>query len=304
MSDQDTSGLLARFSDELADAVAAAGRRTVAVLARRRLPGSGVLWDAQGVIVTADHVLERDDDLQVLLADGRELPATLVGRDPSTDLAVLRVAADGLPAVPPPEEVEVRVGHYVLAVGRLDAGPPSASGGIVSAIGGPWRGRRGALIEGYLRTDLVLYPGFSGGPLVDARGRIIGINTSLLARGHGLALPLATVRRVTTTLLAKGRVQRGYLGIGTQPVALPAPLAARVGGQTRGLLVLSVEPASPAERAGLLLGDILVAFAGHPLRDTDDLLALLGPERIGTSQPLTIVRGGEPRTLTVTVGER
>lgn len=304
MHEQDASGLLARFSDALADAVAAAGQRTVAVLARQRLPGSGVLWDAHGVVVTADHVLERDDDLKVLLADGREVAAALVGRDPSTDLAVLRLSANSLPPVAPPEEVEVRVGHYVLAVGRLDAGPPSASSGIVSAIGGPWRGRRGALIEGYLRTDLTLYPGFSGGPLVDTRGRILGINTSLLARGHGLALPLATVRRVTATLLAQGRVKRGYLGIGTQPVALPAALAARVGGQTRGLLVLSVEPGGPADRGGLLLGDILVAFAGQPLRDTDDLLALLGPERIGTPQPVTVVRGGEPRTLTVTVGER
>ncbi|MBX5493107.1 MAG: trypsin-like peptidase domain-containing protein [Chloroflexi bacterium] len=304
MSEQGASEILARFSNDLADAVETAGRRTVAVLARRRLPGSGVLWDAQGVVVTADHVLERDDDLRVLLADGRELAASLVGRDPSTDLAVLRVAADGLPAVAPPTEVEVRVGHFVLAVARLDAGPPCASSGIISAVGGPWRGRRGALIEGYLRTDLTLYPGFSGGPLVDPRGRIIGINTSLLARGHGLALPLATVRRVTTTLLTQGRVKRGYLGIGTQPVALPAAIAQRVGGQARGLLVLSVEPTSPAERGGVLLGDILIAFAGHPLRDTDDLLALLGPERVGTAQPLTVVRGGEPRSLTVIVGER
>jgi S1-C subfamily serine protease len=298
-------GLLARFSDDLADAVEAAGRRVVAVKARRRVPGSGVLWNAAGVVVTADHVLERDDDIKVMLPDGQDLAATLVGRDPSTDLAVLRVAPEGLPAVEPPTDTTVRVGHFVLALGRTEPGPASASSGIVSAVGGPWRGRRGGLIEGYLRTDLTLYPGYSGGPLIESGGRIVGINTSLLARGHGLALPLPTVRRVVDTLLSQGRVQRGFLGISTQPVALPSTLAQKLElPQERGLLVLGVEPDAPADKGGLLIGDILLSFADTPLQDTDDLLALLGPDKVGTAQPARVVRGGEPRTLTVTVGER
>jgi S1-C subfamily serine protease len=298
-------GVLARFSDDLASAVETAGQLVVAVKARRRVPGSGVLWSPTGTIITADHVLERDEDVRVVLADGRELPATLVGRDPSTDLAVLRVAAEGLPTSAATDDDAVRVGHFVLALGRSGPGPASASVGIVSAVGGPWRSRRGATVEGYLRTDLTLYPGFSGGPLVDGRGRVIGINTSLLGRGQSMALPLATVRRVAEALLAQGRIRRGFLGISTQPVALPEALSGKLGlSQETGLLVLAAEPNGPADKAGLLLGDILVGFAGAALRDTDDLLAQLDGARIGTTQEARVVRGGELRTVPVAVGER
>jgi S1-C subfamily serine protease len=299
------SGVLARFSDDLATAVETAGQFVVAVKARRRVPGSGVLWSPAGTIITADHVLERDEDIRVVLADGRELPATLVGRDPSSDLAVLRVAAEGLPTAAVADGGAVRVGHFVLALGRSGQGPASASVGIVGAVGGPWRSRRGATVEGYLQTDLTLYPGFSGGPLVDARGRVIGINTSLLGRGQSMALPLATVRRVAEALLAQGRIRRGFLGISTQPVALPETLLGKLGlSQETGLLILAAEPSGPADKAGLLLGDILVGFAGAPLRDTDDLLAQLDGARIGTSQEARVVRGGELRDMPVTVGER
>ena len=299
------ASLLAQFSDDLAQAVDTAGQAVVAVKARRRVPGSGVLWAPAGTVVTADHVLERDEDVKVALADGRELAATVVGRDPSSDLAVLRVPADGLAPATLADPDAVRVGHFVLALGRSGPGTPSASIGIVSAIGGAWRSRRGAAIEGYLRTDLTLYPGFSGGPLVDAAGRVVGINTSLFAQGHGMALPLTTVRRVVDTLLAQGRIRRGFIGISTQPVPLPAALAERLAlGQESGLLVLATEPGGPADTGGLLLGDILVGFAGAPTRDTDDLLSLLSAERIGTAQEARVVRGGELRTLPITVGER
>jgi S1-C subfamily serine protease len=305
MSDDTTGGLLAQFSDDLARAVEMAGRAVVVVKARRRVPGSGVLWSPAGTLVTADHVLERDDDVRVQLADGRELAATVVGRDPSSDLAVLRVPAEGLAPAEVGSAESVRVGHFVLALGRSGPGAPSASSGIVSAVGGPWRSRRGAAIEGYLRTDLTLYPGFSGGPLVDAGGRVIGINTSLFAQGHGMALPLTTVRRVVETLLTQGRIRRGFIGVSTQPVPLPEALGQRLAlGQDSGLLVLSTEPGGPADRAGLLLGDILIGFAGAPIRDTDDLVAQLTSERIGTAQEARVVRGGELRQLPVTVGER
>jgi S1-C subfamily serine protease len=301
----EAAGLLAQFSDDLARAVESAGRATVVVKARRRVPGSGVLWSPAGTVVTADHVLERDEDIRVGLADGRELAATVVGRDPSSDLAVLRVAADGLTPATLGSADAVRVGHYVLALGRSGPGAPSASSGIVSAIGGPWRSRRGVAIEGYLRTDLTLYPGFSGGPLVDAAGRVVGINTSLFAQGQSMALPLTTAQRVVDTLLSQGRIRRGFIGISTQPVPLPAALAERLHlDQESGLLVLATEPGGPADKGGLLLGDILIGFAGTPVRDTDDLLAALGSEHIGTAQEARVIRGGEPRGLTVTVGER
>jgi S1-C subfamily serine protease len=300
-----TGGLLAQFSDDLARAVETAGQAVVAVKARRRVPGSGVLWSPAGTVVTADHVLERDEDVRVALSDGRELAASVVGRDPSSDLAVLRVPAEGLTPATLGAADAVRVGHFVLALGRSGPGAPSASIGIVSAIGGPWRSRRGAAIEGYLRTDLTLYPGFSGGPLIDASGQVVGINTSLFAQGHGMALPLTTVRRVVETLLAQGRIRRGFIGISTQPVPLPAALSDALKlGQESGLLVLATEAGGPADAGGLLLGDILVGFAGAPVRDTDDLLGLLSGERIGTAQEARVVRGGELRTLQVTVGER
>ncbi|HZS00859.1 MAG TPA: trypsin-like peptidase domain-containing protein [Chloroflexota bacterium] len=305
MSDNATGGLLAQFSDDLARAVETAGQAVVAVKARRRVPGSGVLWNPAGTVVTADHVLERDDDVRVQLADGRELAAMVVGRDPTSDLAVLRLPAEGLTPAAIGAAESVRVGHFVLALGRSGPGAPSASSGIVSAIGGPWRSRRGASIEGYLRTDLTLYPGFSGGPLVDAGGRVVGINTSLFAQGHGMALPLTTVRRVMEALLTQGRIRRGFIGVSTQPVPLPEALAQRLAlSQESGLVVLGVEPGGPAERAGLLLGDILVGFAGAPIRDTDDLVAQLTSERIGTPQEARVVRGGELRQFAVTVGER
>jgi S1-C subfamily serine protease len=305
MSGETKGGLLTQFSDDLARAVETAGQAVVVVKARRRVPGSGVLWSPAGTVVTADHVLERDDDVKVQLADGRELAATVVGRDPSSDLAVLRLPPDGLtPAVLGSAEA-VRVGHFVLALGRSEPGAPSASSGIVSAVGGPWRSRRGASIEGYLRTDLTLYPGFSGGPLIDASGHVVGINTSLFAQGHGMALPLTTVRRVVDTLLTQGRIRRGFVGLSTQPVPLPEALAQRLAlSQDGGLLVLSAEPGGPADQAGLLLGDILIGFAGAPVRDTDDLVAQLTTERIGTAQDARVVRGGELRQFTVNVGER
>mgnify|MGYP005851406819 CR=1 FL=1 len=302
-------GMLAGFSRELAEIVAKAAQSVVRVNARRRLPGSGLVWSADGVIVSADHVVRVDEGITVTLADGREAPAELVGRDPGTDLAVLRVAAEGLAGAPAPAAgaplAEVRVGELVLAVGRSLPAGLTATIGIVSALAGPWRTWRGGMLESLVLSDVTLYPGFSGGPLVDAAGRVIGVNSSLLARGVGAALPLATVERVVRQLLTQGRVRRGYLGVSTHPVSLPAALARRLGlNQETGLLINGVEPGSPADRAGLLLGDTIVGLAGQPVRDGDDLQSLLGPERVGVQVAISIIRGGELRELPATVGER
>ncbi len=301
MTSEPTTSVLAQLSDALAAAVERAGRSTVTVHARRRIPASGIVWQP-GVILTCDHVLERDEDITVTTSDGRELPARLVGRDPGSDLAVLRVdATDLIPAEPAPDG-SARVGHLVLAIGRPGNGP-MASIGVISAVGGPWRTFRGGLVEGYIRTDTTFYPGFSGGPLVDTAGRVVGVNSARLGRGAGLTVPTAAAAHIAEQLLRTGRIRRGYLGIGSQPVRLPEPLA-RLVGQASGLLVVSVEPDSPAARGGLLIGDVIIGMAGAPVRDTEDLQALLGPERVGQPTTVTVLRGGERRELTVIVGER
>jgi S1-C subfamily serine protease len=277
----------------------------VRVEARRRLPASGVLWSADGVVVTAHHVVEREENIKVGLAGGGSAAAELVGRDPTTDVAVLRlegVQAGQLtaPAWAGPEDL--RVGHLVLGLGRPGESV-QATLGIVSALGGDWRTPAGGTVDPYLQTDLVMYPGFSGGPLVDVAGRVLGLNTSALLRGISLAVPTPTVRQVVEAVLAHGRVRRGYLGIGAQAVRLPAPLAGQLGQET-GLLLMSVEADSPAGRAGLLLGDTIVALDGQPVRHMDDLLGLLGGDRVGASVPARIVRGGQVQEVSVTIGER
>ncbi len=293
---------LAEFSDALAATVAAAGPIVARVEARARLPASGIIWSPEGVIVTAHHVLERDEELSVGLPDGRTVPAALVGRDPSTDLAVVRAQATGLtPATWAPAET-LRVGQLVLAVGRPGRSV-AATLGIVSALGEGWRTPAGGRLDRYLQTDVVMYPGFSGGPLVEARGQVIGLSTSALLRGVSVAVPTATVRRVVEAILAHGRVRRGYLGIGAQGVRLPAPLAQQLGQET-GLMLVSIEAAGPAERGGLLLGDILVSVGGKPVRHLDDLLSALSSEPIGAETRARIVRGGESKELVLVIGER
>jgi S1-C subfamily serine protease len=304
--------VLTEFSDGLAAAVERAAVSTVTVKARRWPPASGVIWSADGVIVTADHVIEREDEILIGLPGGREVRASIAGRDPGTDLAVLRVETTGLTAAERAPDDGIRVGHLVLALGRPLPSGPMASLGVISTLG-PWgmfrrgRGRLGGhgQDEIFIRSDVTFYPGFSGGPLVDGEGRVLGVNSSRLGFGAGLTVRAAAVARIADLLLRGGRIRRGYLGVGTQPVRLSGALAQTAGaGQETGLLIVTVEPGSPAERAGLLVGDILVGMAGAPVRDTDDLQAQLGPDRVGQATSLTVLRGGERRELTVTVGER
>jgi S1-C subfamily serine protease len=300
------SEVLRNVSDALASTVEATGSGVVRVEARRRLPASGVLWSPDGVVVTAHHIVERDENIQVSLPDqdtgSQSVPATLVGRDPSTDVAVLRIEAPDLTASAWDDASDLRVGHLVLALGRPGR-TTQATMGIVSALGDSWRTPAGGQVDRYLQTDLVMYPGFSGGPLVDMAGRVLGLNTSALIRGISVTVPTTTVRQVVETLLSHGRMRRGYLGVGAQPVRLPANLEQELGQET-GLLLVSVEPDGPAGRGGLLLGDTIVTFDGQPVRHMDDLLALLGGDKVGAEVPVRIVRGGLVQELTVTVGER
>jgi S1-C subfamily serine protease len=295
---------LSDLSDALAAAVEKAGASTVLVNARRRIPASGIIWSADGVIVTSDHVIERDDDISVTLADGRELKATIAGRDPGSDIAVLKVEATGLTAAERSPADSVHVGNIVLAIGRPGTDGVMASFGVAGVLGGPWRTFRGTQVDGYIRTDTTFYPGFSGGPLVDAHGRVAGMNSSRLGRGAGMTVPSASVEKVVADLLKGGRVRRAYLGISSQTARLPESMASKLDGQETCLLVVMVEPGSPAESAGFFIGDILVKLAGSKVEDTDSLQGLLGADRVDQPTPVTVFRGGELKDLTVTIGER
>jgi S1-C subfamily serine protease len=297
------AGLLASLSNDLAGAVEHAARAVVAIHARRRIPSSGVAW-RPGVIVTANHTLARDEDIAVTLPDGNTATATLAGRDESTDLAILRIEAPSLVPAERADPTTFRVGHLVLAVGR--PGPSvTASMGIVSAVGGEWRTWQGGRIDRFVRLDLSIYDGFSGGALIEATGRVLGINTSGLTRAIALSIPASTVDRVTDQLLSNGRVQRGYLGLASQPVRIPDGLRRALQLDTDfGLVVVNVEPEGPADQAGVLLGDVLLALDGATVRDPADVLAALGPESVGKPLAARLLRGGQPVTVAITVGQR
>ena len=286
---------LVALSNELAGAVEQAGRSVVAVHARPRFASSGVLW-RPGVIVTAEHTIRRREEIGITLPDGRSTSATLAGRDSGTDIAVLKLAENGTPAAPLGSTDTLKPGHVVLAIGRSPDSGVNATMGIMSAVSGPWRSWRGGQIDQYLRLDLTLYPGSSGGAVVDTAGRVLGIATSALSRIAGLAVPASTVNRVVDELLRTGHVSRGYLGLGLHPVSLPD-------GNT-GLIVLSAEPDGPAARAGVLIGDVLIALAGKPARDTDDIQSVLDGQSVGKPLAARIVRGGQVIEVSITVGER
>lgn len=291
------------LSEAMSAAAARAGAWTVLVDARRRMPASGIALAADQVL-TAEHVLEKNSAITVMLADGTRLQAEVAGRDPGSDLAVLRLDKPlATPAVPAAGEAQI--GALVLALGRPHAEGIQASLGVVSARGGPLRTGRGGLLESYLRTDAIPYPGFSGGPLVNAAGEVVGLNTSGLARGASLVIPSSLAWRLAEALFKHGQVRRGFLGVRTQPVALPAVQQSILGReQAAGLLVVGLESGGPAEQSGLLVGDILVALDAQAVTDADELLTQLAGERVGETLILEVLRGGEPQELQVTIGAR
>ena len=293
--------LLRLLSNQMADAVEHIGPALALVNGRPRQPASGVVY-GQDLVLTADHVLEREDDLTIQTHDKRTLPAQFVGRDLATDLAVLRVANLGLAAATASEET-ARVGQMVMAVGRTANDGPMASSGVISIIGGPLRTGRGVTLERYIRTDATPYPGFSGGPLIDMQGAVIGILTTGLVNGIALAIPMDIAKNIADTLVKQGYIKRGYLGISSQLVRLPD---AQRAGQTQehGLLIVKVDENSPAQKGGLMLGDILVALDGHAINDSEDLQILLTGDRVGKAIPIDVIRGNTLQTLQVTVGQR
>ncbi|MCB0040331.1 MAG: trypsin-like peptidase domain-containing protein [Caldilinea sp.] len=296
------SDILKSVSEAMAGLAESAGQSVVRVEGRNRLPASGVVYAADGIIVTSHHVVERDDKLRVGLPTGETVDAELVGRDPGTDLAVLRVAATGLTPAAWVDAGDLRVGNLILALGRPGQSV-QATLGIVSALGGAWRTGGGGEIDRYLQTDVVMYPGFSGGPLTTADGRFGGINSSALARGVSVTIPAATVARVVATLLAHGRMPRGYMGVGIQPVRLDTALQEQLG-QATGLMLMSVEAGGPAAEGGLLQGDVVVTLDGGAVRQLDDLQALLTGDRVGRRVAVRYVRAGAVQEAAVTVGQK
>ncbi len=295
------SATMHELSDNIATLVRAAGPHIVRIDGRRRLAATGVAFSQDGLIVTANHVVERDDSLTVGLDDGTAHDAELIGRDPNTDIALLRVKGADLAAAKWTEPSTLAVGHLVLALGRPGR-TVQATLGVVSALGGNWRTPAGADVEHYLQTDVAMYPGFSGGPLLTADGSFAGLNSSSLVRGISVALPKPTLVRVVNTLLAHGRMPRGFVGVGIQPVRLAHPLDEQSGQET-GLMVMSVERGGPADTAGVVQGDILISANGTALRHVDDLQAFLSSAPVGTSVSVKMARSGELQERSVTIGQ-
>ena len=298
------SAELVALSNALAQATDRAAASAVAVHTEARGSSSGVLW-RPGVIVTAEHALRRDEDIQITLPDGRVVSATLAGRDASTDLAVLKCAEATSAVSETSDPSAIKPGSLALVVGRTRASGPVAALGAVSLVVAERRGWTGAALSPYIRLDIGLQPTAVGGAVMDPSGGVIGVATPRFARFGAIAVPAPTVNRVVDTLLQKGRIPRGYLGVGLQPVRLPDALRKTLKRDDKtAAIVLEVEPEGPAHKAGIVVGDIFVALAGHAVTRLEDVHGQLGAESIGKSLPLKFVRGGALQEASIVVGER
>lgn len=293
---------LKEFSAAIADVVEQASDSVIRVEGRRRIPASGIIWSREGMILTANHVVKRDEELQVGLPSGERTRAEIVGRDPTTDLAILSVETEIEASPVWLDDEKLKVGHIVLALGRPGE-RVQATLGVVSALGSAWRTAAGGELTRYVQTDVVMYPGFSGGPLVNASGEFIGLNTSALVRGVSMTIPTSSLNSIVAELIEYGQVKRGYLGVNLQVVRLPADLEAELE-QSTGLLISGIEKNSPASRSDLYLGDIIVKTAGTPIQHLDDLFAQLTGGRIGSRLPFSIIRAGEVLEIEVEIGSR
>jgi S1-C subfamily serine protease len=299
-----SKNIFSELSDAMANAAEKAGKYTVLVDARRRMPASGIVY-AKDMILTAGHVVEREEDIRILLGDGSEATARLAGRDPGTDLAVLKLdSASATPANV--TKTPARVGEFVLAVGRPSSEGIESSFGTINKLGGPVRTGRGGMLDKFIKSDVVSYPGFSGGPLVNGEGEALGINTSGFGMGgEAITIPVDVAWKVAETLAKHGKIKRGYLGIRSQTVNLTPDAASQLKReQETGLLIVGMEKDSPAEKGGLMIGDILVGIAGVAVEHHDELFVRLSSDVVGKSTPMDVLRGGKLQSLSVVVGER
>jgi len=298
------SAELIELSNALAQSTERAAASVVAVHAEARGSASGVVWRT-GIIVTAEHALRRDEEIHATLPDARVVPATLAGRDPSTDLAVLKCAEATVGVAAFGDAAALKPGNLTLVVGRTRASGPVAALGVVSLVAPERRTWTGAALAPYIRLDVGLQPTAVGGAVVDAQGRTVGMATPRFARFGAIAVPAAAIDRVVDTLLKKGHIPQGYLGVGLQPVRLPDALRQSLQrSEKTAAIVLEVEPQSPAHKAGIVIGDILIALAGHPVSRLEDVHAQLHGEAIGQQLALKFVRGGALQEVKIVVGER
>jgi len=294
---------LAQLSNELENAIERAASHVVAVHGRAHVSSSGFIF-RERVVVTAQHALRREEDIRVTLPNGETVEATLAGSDGGSDIAVLRME-NKTPPLPAARAENLRPGQIVLSLGRSRDSGINASMGIISAVSGEWRPWRGGRLESYIRLDLTLFPASAGGPVVTPSGELVGMASPALSRIAPLAVPHSAIDRIVDDILSKGRVARGYLGVGLQPVTIPDRLKQSLG-YTAGsaVIVFSVEPGSPAEKSGIVIGDVLLSIAGHDLRSVEELHSVLDSRLIGKTVPLTLSRGGERKDLEITVAER
>lgn len=293
------STTLAALSTELGDTVEKLRRTMVRVEGRQRLPASGWLWSEDGLVVTANHVVRREDGIHVAFDGKDRQKAEIIGRDPQRDLIVLKTSMEGVTAQPTSTSSETKVGHLVLALG-MPGNSVMATMGILSATDSS-QGRGGG--DGFLQTDVVMYPGFSGGPLVSSDGKVLGMNTSGLARGLSLAVPADRIATSVAAIIDHGSVRQGYLGVSLQPVRLSAAFEKELS-QSSGLMIVGVEEDSPASHHGLVQGDVIVGFNKQPIRHLDDLFVLLSDEQIGKEARLTVIRAGALSEHGVEIGAR
>jgi S1-C subfamily serine protease len=297
MIESQPGGALLALSQDIAGTVDRVAARVVAVEGRDRVGSSG--WFVRpGVIVTADHALE-NDEVEIVHADGTAEAARIIARDGSTDIALLATRDTTVAPLEAANDGDLRVGAIAIAVARDDDGDLAATMGVVGSIGSAWRTWRGGEIDRFIRPDLSLYPRFSGSPLVDATGKLIGMNTWGLSRRQPVTVPAATIARVVEALSTRGHVARGYLGIAMQAIELPDTL-----GGGSGVITLGIAPDGPAQNAGLMLGDIITSLRGNRVSDSDDVQAALDSSSVGTKATVSVLRGGKPLELAVTIGER
>jgi S1-C subfamily serine protease len=295
--------VLSSLSNELTNLVQRTSPSVVAVHARRHFPSSGVHWGPD-LVVTADHTIAREEDIRVTLPDGKTLGASLLGRDPGADLAALKVSGLG-PAAEKITQDKPVLGEFALVVGRSPDSGANASLGIIAAASGPWRTWRGGRLEQYIRLDATLYPNSSGGAVVNSRGSLLGIATSALSRVAGLAIPASDVTRVAKELMEKGYVPQGYLGVGVYAVAIPESLKSKLALQNAtGILILNVEKGGPADRAGVLLGDVLISLNSVAMEKLEDLQTFCASGVIGKAVNARFIRAGALIETSIVAGER
>jgi len=295
---------LIQLSNALAQATGRAAASVVAVHTGPRGSSSGIVWRA-GIIVTSEHALRQDEEIQVTLPSGRAVPATLVGRDPSTDIAVLKCAEAESGAPELGDAATLRPGSLTLVVGRTRVSGPIAALGVVSLVTPERRSWAGGSLAPYIRLDIGLQPTAVGGAVIDAQGNIVGLATPRFGRFGAIAVPASAIQKITDTLLKQGRIPRGYLGVGLQPLRLPNALFETLQRTEKtAVIVLETSPGGPADKAGVMIGDILVELGGHTVTRPEDVHSLLGEDAIGKSLMLKYVRGGKVREGSIEVADR